>query len=940
MKTARFAAIVVLLAAILVALIFVFRLPLAGWAARSAMASAGLESPQLRVTALTFNHARLEDVAAGPSGARAFSFDLIEADYGLRRLLFEKKVGALRAGPGQIRLLVDEAGNISLPGVNIGGGSDEAVALPFDSLSLLDVAMIIAAPDGSASGTLNADYDLASGGAAAFDLATERLTWNSVVIANAKSEIVLKLSADGQARLTGEFTGDAATDGLSAKSVAIALDGEAASWRDAAGGDLKKLAGVIEIKATAPDMTFGEAQAQKLLSAAQMELIFGQQLERAAFDGAVEVRWDAQGYAVRVSDPSSSLALATPDGASLRVRGQGEAPLYARTGERETSSLAFNLMSDGVDAAGAVDFERTGAGWRLAAPLDIAEYSSPSLSVEGSRIDVMAVSNGGEIEADVALKSGLRKAVIGRLTVTEAPFNGAFKINADMAAQRATISSKSDCFAIESGRGVIAEQNLSISLAGITLCNAEGPLAVYTWTGDAACTLEGDVSARNGTFKMGETVARGRPPVFRFNASYHPAQNTTSIKADLANGAMVLNEVLDMAELIGRFDFRLDADGMHATANVDRLRMTQHLSNSEQLLLFAPVIAAGQGGLEGDDAVFTYTLTTPEGHRLGAGAGVHDMNSASGETTITIEKLTFAPAGLQPNRISPALKGIVDAADGAMNGAMVFSWTPKKVLSIADFQFDNISFGGPTRAVTRTRNLNGSVQLTDLLPIQTNGVQTITVAGVNLDALVLERGVMEFSLPGDDTFVLQRGEFPWFGGTIGVYDAKASFAGQAEIPLRAQSIDLKQVLDYVKIEGLTGEGILTGSLPLIFEDGRARIVNGVLKSEGPGFVSYEGVASDQASEAGENADVAFDFLRNLRYSSLEVTVDGALDGALKFGMKFEGVGDVSIRNDLLKDVPVIYRINLAIENIDLLRKANLASAIRTQIERELGGEFQ
>jgi len=195
-------------------------------------------------------------------------------------------------------------------------------------------------------------------------------------------------------------------------------------------------------------------------------------------------------------------------------------------------------------------------------------------------------------------------------------------------------------------------------------------------------------------------------------------------------------------------------------------------------------------------------------------------------------------------------------------------------------------------------------------------------------------------MPGDDTFVLQRGEFPWFGGTIGVYDATASFTGQAEIPLRAENIDLKQILDYVKVEGLTGDGELTGSLPLIFEDGRARIANGLLKSEGPGFVSYKGVASDQASQAGENVDVAFDFLQNLRYTELEVTVNGALDGALSFGMRFEGVGDLSIRNGLLENVPVIYRINLELENIDLLRKANLASAIKAQIERELNGEFQ
>lgn len=940
MRTARFLAIVLLLVAIPAAMAYIFRLPLAGWAVRTGMASAGLERPQARVTALTINGLRIEDVAAGPSGSQGFSFEAIDADFRLLRLIREKKVDALRIGPGRLRARVDENGAISLPGVNASGGSSGS-GLPFDKLSLSDVALSIESPQGAATGELSADYDARSGGGAEFSLAAERVTWNEVVIENGEVAGELVLSADGQVSFTGAFSGDAETSGATARGINLTAQGSAASWRDVAAGTTDKLAGAVTVNFAAPDIAWRDEQVRALVSAAQMETIFGEQLQRAALTGELETKFDESGLEVRILEDEAPLALTTPDGSSLTLRRQGEAPLYARGASgAEKASLRFVLISDGVNARGGADYAREDGAWRLAAPVEIDEFKSPAISLDGSRIDLAATGEDREFDADVSLKSGLRKAVIGRLEVNDAPFNGAFSIHGDLDAQRATIISKSDCFAIDGVRSRIAEQDLDVRMSGITLCNAEGPLVVYTWTGDAACTVSGELSARSGTLRLGETRATGRPPVVRFDAAYHPARNTTSVTGDIINGAMTLNDVLDMSAAIGRFDFRLDADAMSATANVDRLRMTQHLTDPQQLLLFAPVIAAGQGRLEGDKATFTYTVTTPEGYRLGAGKGVHDMKTARGDSTIDIENLAFTPVGLQPNQISPALKGIVDAADGAMHGALTFSWSPNDLTSTADFEFENISFGGPTRAVTRTRNLNGSVQLTDLLPIQTDGVQTITVAGINLDALKLEQGVMEFSMPGDDTFILQRGEFPWFGGTIGVYDAKASFTGQAEIPLRAQNIDLKQVLDYVKVEGLSGEGLLTGSLPLVFEDGRASIVNGVLKSEGPGIVRYTGAVSDQAAQAGENADVAFDFLRNLRYSSLEVTVDGALDGALKFGMRFEGVGDVSIRNGQLKDVPVIYRVNLAIENVDLLRKASLANAIKAQIERELNGEFQ
>ena len=940
MRTARFIAIVLLVAAILAATFYILRFPLAGWAVRTAMAAAGVEQPHARVTALSLGNIRIEDVRAGPQSAPSLELDVVEADFGWFRLLTERAVNDVRVGPGAVRIIIAEDGSVTLPIKNQPSASGSSGgALPFDQLTLREIALTIDAPQGDAAGIVTAEFNAKSGGHAALSASTDLLAWEGVTISGAEAAGDLAMSADGSTQLVASFNGEIDAAGAAARDVSVSVIGEGASWRDALSGSLQQFAGTARLEFASPDIEVRDEQILTLLSATQMETIFGEKLQRAAISGALAAEYGANGATVRIAD-DSALAITTPDGSSLVINRQGAAPIYARNSGRATTSFQFALASDGVNAKGAVDTEREGDKWRLAAPIEIDEFNSPSLALDGSRVDVAAVSTGNDVIADITLKSGLRKAVVGRLTIDDAPFSGAFRINADMAAKRAVVSSVSDCFAIDRGRARIGEQDLDFRLAGITLCNAEGPLAVYTWTGETACTLSGELSARDGSLKLANTYAKGRPPVVRFDASYHPAQNTTSINADISNGAMVLNDALDVAAVIGRVDFTLDADVMRASANLDRLQLTQHISDPEQMLLFSPVTAAGEGELDGDDAVFTYTLTTPEGYRLGVGTGAHNMKTASGETVITIENLTFVPIGLQPNKISPALKGIVDAADGAVHGQLMFGWGPDALTSSANLELDNISFNGPTRAVTRTRNLNGSIQLTDLLPIATNGIQTITVAGVNLDALKLETGVMEFSMPGDDTFVLQRGEFPWFGGTIGVYDAKASFAGQAEIPMRAQSIDLKQVLEYINVEGLSGEGQLSGSLPLVFEEGRASIVNGVLKADGPGVVRYKGAASEQAAAAGENADVAFDLLQDLRYSELEVTVDGALDGALKFGMRFEGVGDVSIRNGVLNDVPVIYRINLAIENVDLLRKANLANAIKRQLERELNGEFQ
>lgn len=943
MRAARFLIILLVLAAILAALAFVFRLPIAGWAARQAMAAAGLENPSARATALTFSGARLEGVAAGPEGARDFSFEAIEADFSLRRLFAEKKVEALRAGPGVVRVRVDEAGGASVAGFETGGdrGDGGGVALPFDRLLLRGVVLAVTAPDGEAAGTVDAEYDIGQGGAGAITLEAEHFAWSNIRLADLKATATANLSADGKMTFAAELTGAAEAPGAAIRNVAAKIEGEASSWRDAAAGAAEKVSGKARVSFSAPDIEIRDAKAQSLMSASATQTVFGENVQEAALSGAFDVALSGGGLAVRL-DGGAPLTLETPDGASLALTPQGDAPFVSLTGEKQTASFRFVLAGGGATMSGGVDAMREGANWRLAAPVEIGEFAAGALALGASRVDVSAVSDGGRIDADIAVKSGLKRAKIGRLTISEAPFSGSFAVNADMTAQRASIASKSECFAVDRGRGAIEEQNLDMRFTAMSLCNGGGPLAEITWAGDPAVSLSGEVSAADAAIRFGETHAKGRPPAIRFDAAYSPAVKTTAIKGEASGGAMTLNEAIVLSGVAGDFDFSLDAETMRAAASIDRLRIAQHLAEEGALPFFSPVAAAGEASLEGDDARFSYVLTTPEGRRIGEGAGAHDMASASGETVLSMDGTQFRPDGLQPNRLSPLLKGIVDAAEGGLDGSVRFGWSPGGVTSGADFHFNSISFGGPTRAVTRTSDVAGDVRLTALFPLATDGAQTITVGGVDLDALQLEAGAITFELPGDDTLHLVSAEFPWFGGVLGVYEATASFAGEAMIPLRAQDIDLKQILDYVNVAGLSGEGVLQGSLPLVFRDGRAFIEDGFIESVGSGVIRYAGAATEQAASEGGGAKIAFDMLKDLRYRSMKVTVSGPLDGRLEFDMEFVGTGEMVLPQQGLNPggqgrLPVLYRITLDAALIDLLQQALLSTDVRLQIQQSVSG---
>ena len=940
MRAARFLAIVVLLVAIVAAALYLLRLPIAGWAVRAGMASAGLEQPQARVVALTFDGARLEGVSVGPAGG-AFRFETVETDFRLPRLLSERKLDAIRVRSGRLGAALDESGRVSIAGMKQGGGNGGGGALPFDRLSVEDVTLAVSTPDGGAQGTVNADYDIAKGGAASLALSAERFAWNAIRLMGVNGEADITFSADGRATVAAKFSADAESAGVAARNVEVALTGEGGSWREAANGDVEAFVGEARIDFAAPEIEFAEARSQGFESAEPRGSVLRGDIRRAGVKGALAISFSKDSTVVRFAE-ETPLQVTTPEGAALTLSPQGAAALYARANMRETASFRFSLTSDGVAAAGAADIENEGGVWRIAAPVAVNEFDNGDLSLGATTLDVTASLQGDQIGVDAAVRSSVRKAAIGRLTVADAPFAGAFRIDADLTARSATVVSKNDCLRLDRVRGRLAEQDLEMTLAEVALCSTDKPLAVVTWSSDTACTVSGEISATDGRLRLGKTAAAGRPPSVRFDGAYHPSRNNTTLTGEISGGAMALNDTLNLSGAAGTFDFALDAEAMTATASLSRLRIAQHLAEEGAVPLFAPVIAAGEAALSGDQTRFSYVLTTPEARRLGSGEGSHDMAAARGETLFRFGNLTFSPLGLQPNRIFPSLKGIVDAADGDMDGEIRFGWSPSGLSSSAQFDLKKISFGGPTRAVTKTSELSGAVRLTSLLPLTTDGEQTITVKAVDLDALQLENGVIVFAFPGDDTFHLARGEFPWFGGTLGVYDATASLTGEAMIPLRADNIDLAQVLDYVKVDGLSGKGVMSGSLPLVFREGKAFIENGVFESVGGGVIRYVGVATEQAASEGGGAKVAFDILKDLRYRSMKVTVSGPLDGRLAFDMEFVGTGEVVLPKQGLNPksqgrLPVLYKITLDAALIDLLQQALLATDVRLQIQQSVSG---
>ena len=291
------------------------------------------------------------------------------------------------------------------------------------------------------------------------------------------------------------------------------------------------------------------------------------------------------------------------------------------------------------------------------------------------------------------------------------------------------------------------------------------------------------------------------------------------------------------------------------------------------------------------------------------------------------------------------MRGTIENTTGFVQSDVHFAWDQDNLQSSGSFSIEGLDFLGPEPVVTQTKGVSGSIELSDLMPAKTKGVQEIAIGSMELGALVLENGLIEFELKDEETLNVVSAYFPWFGGSIGAYDTQILLnGGNSETVLKAADVNLQDLLAKLDIDGLSGVGTIAGALPISVVDGKAFVKNGVLEAVGSGVIRYQGSGTDAAAESNEQANIAFGVLRELRFEKLIAKINGPLDGNLNFDILMEGASALPITDPRVKEgvtAPVIYRVNF--EDVPLLalfEQAQISTDIRQQLERARNGAEQ
>ena len=264
----------------------------------------------------------------------------------------------------------------------------------------------------------------------------------------------------------------------------------------------------------------------------------------------------------------------------------------------------------------------------------------------------------------------------------------------------------------------------------------------------------------------------------------------------------------------------------------------------------------------------------------------HDLRNGTGRASLDVPGIAFSVDGLQPEDLTRLTVGVIALVQGTVTGRGEIAWRPGSTTSSGIFSTEGMNLAaafGPVEGLTTT------VQFTDLLRLESAPGQVARIdmirAGINV-----ANGSLRYQLRPNSQVQIEGGQWPFAGGQLLLQPTLLDFSKPETRYLTFQVVGL-QAAQFIDQSGLTAielTGTFDGVLPMQFDVRGGRIVGGRLEARpGGGTLSYVGLVNRADMPLGGR--LAFDALRSLRYSRLEISLDGALAGEFLSRIRLDGI---------------------------------------------------
>lgn len=304
----------------------------------------------------------------------------------------------------------------------------------------------------------------------------------------------------------------------------------------------------------------------------------------------------------------------------------------------------------------------------------------------------------------------------------------------------------------------------------------------------------------------------------------------------------------------------------------------------------------------------------------------------------TVVPIRWGDGGLRLAELSPDFAHI-DIVRGSVSGAISLNCRDRRCDGTAEAELDNLSIAAPMAWI---EGVTGRLRLSRLDPLTSAGIQEIralriAIAGGPADVPVLETPRLRFHIgpePDRRLVTIDRAEVGLVGMQLSISDAAvAPGAPVHRLTLGVDQADLIRLLPVLGVEGISGVGILSGSIPIEVRGDKVAVAGGRLSAVGPGVLRVQSEKIRRALAAGgEKAELVATAIEDFRFSTLVLSIDKDAEG--------EGVMKLSTKGHnpaVLNGHPLVVNVSLS-GNVDrLLRQVQQLYALS---ERALGASMK
>lgn len=255
----------------------------------------------------------------------------------------------------------------------------------------------------------------------------------------------------------------------------------------------------------------------------------------------------------------------------------------------------------------------------------------------------------------------------------------------------------------------------------------------------------------------------------------------------------------------------------------------------------------------------------------------HVPESGQGMLAVQLTPLRFAPKGLQPSVLFPALEAFANVT-GSVNANARIDWNKQGISrSHGKVELHGISF---MHEAAKVNDLSAMLSLNDLIALSSPPGQRITVRridpGVPLENLHISYQIKPAKLPH---LALENMRFSAMDGTVSLAPTIINpVSPRSDLRVHIDHINLDTFFDLINVTGLAGSGHLSGDIPIALEKNRVLITNGHLAAKAPGILRFQSEkAAQYLAGAGEEMNLLLQALQDFHYSELTLNLDKSVE---------------------------------------------------------------